>query len=217
MEPEHTVRTTLYFPRKDHVLTSHSLGAPECSRPDLITEKSKLRVKQNIDIWSLGCVYSEIIRWLAQGHPGVSEYQRERKAEIRELDQAVGATDCFHNGESVLDSVRKSHETSVEELRKTDFITDYVVDMVGDMLVDSDDRRSAQELWRKQVRILNNARKRLNEKRNSLSPGQTVNTNDKSGTPRSQTHPASSPSPILPPKLPPGFTSTYHLLVLDNL
>lgn len=174
-------------------------------------------MKQNIDIWSLGCVYSEIIRWLAQGQLGVTEYQRERNEEIRELDQAMGATDCFHNGESALDAVRKSHEISVAQLRKTDLITDHVVHMVGEMLVDADDRQDALRLSRQQSRIVKNAWKKLDEMKKKPLLGLTSISNERTQAPRSQTHPPSNASPKIPPNIPPEFTSTLHSPIPTHL
>jgi hypothetical protein len=193
------------------MLLTYDLGAPECSRPDLITEKSKLKVKQNIDIWSLGCVYSEVIRWLAQGRVGVIEYRQERKAEIKQ-GSPVGANDCFHDGSRALDAVRRSHEVSIAQLRRIDFITESVVDIVNDMLVVAEDRPKAQGnqgLWRKQLRTLDNAKRRLaDHRRSALSSGLSVNIDERT-QPRSQTDPVPGPMPTLPPRLPPNLPPGY--------
>jgi hypothetical protein len=187
------------------VLTYYS-GAPECSRPDLITQKAKLKVKQNIDTWSLGCVFSEVIRWLAQGHVGVFEYRKERKAEIKQC-QIVGtdgASDCFHDGSTALNAVRRSHEISVQQLRKTDFITEAVVHMVNDMLVVADERPTVRGLYRKQIRILAGAKNSLADHKRDVSSSLATSTDERT-QPRSYTHPATGPSPNLRPKLPPNL------------
>ena len=35
-------------------------GAPETCRMDRALERENLEVKQEVDIWSMGCVYSEV-------------------------------------------------------------------------------------------------------------------------------------------------------------
>lgn len=79
------------------------------------------------------------------------------------MKHAVGVFDGFHDGERVLDAVRKSHDKSVKNLHRGDSITDSVVHMIKDMLVDAPERHTADYLWRKQLRIINEARDKMRE------------------------------------------------------
>jgi len=42
-------------------LTTQFTGVPECYRLGLFLQTAKLQVKQSVDIWSLGCVFSEAV------------------------------------------------------------------------------------------------------------------------------------------------------------
>ncbi|KAK0102819.1 hypothetical protein ONS95_000980 [Cadophora gregata] len=194
---------------------THTYGAPETSRPDEYLARHKLRVKQNIDIWSLGCIFSEAVRWMAEKKLGVINYRRERKVELAQIHSG-GEVDCFHNGTEALETVRRSHQTALNRIRtlqKADFITEKVVDMIGDMLVETKHRPTAENLWRKQRGIVDAAKKNLRE--SSKLPhllGSDSNLNERI-QPRSVTHPVPSPSsnsePRLPPVLPPEHSPTF--------
>lgn len=189
-------------------------GAPECFRPDIFSGQTKLKVNQNIDIWSLGCIYSEAVRWLplSQKYTGILEYAEERKAEINKIP-AFDGVDCFHNGQKVLDAVHESNDRALEGILRKDFITEKVIGMiVDDMLVDSEARSHAHWLWSKHLRILEMARKNLKKAGvPSLPPfvNQVPNGHlPLRPTPQPRyTHPVQAPlaNPPLPPVLPPGF------------
>ena len=117
-------------------------------------------MKQNIDIWSLGCVFSEAVRWLPHTYRGIVAYSAERKAEIDNIPSFNGV-DCFHNGQKALTAVRESNEKAKESLLRKDFITDKVMEMIGDMLVPAEDRPDTRFLWSKQIRILESAKDQL--------------------------------------------------------
>ncbi|KAL1635093.1 hypothetical protein SLS56_001845 [Neofusicoccum ribis] len=59
---------------------TRTYGAPECFRVDGVVGSLNISVKQNVDIWSLGCVWSEAAVWVISGKQG-----------------------CFHDGTKVLD------------------------------------------------------------------------------------------------------------------
>ncbi|KAL2073991.1 hypothetical protein VTL71DRAFT_7769 [Oculimacula yallundae] len=190
---------------------THTYGAPETSRLDETANRNKLRVNQNIDIWSLGCVYSEAVRWLADNQIGIHQYQRERKAETGETTR-YGSVDCFHDGFKPLEAVRRSHETSlnrIQSLRRPDFITDAVVHMIQDMLVETKDRPTAETLWRKQGRIVDAAAKKLQEYTLSTQASNSLLYPKQGNQLRAATDPVPGPfsasAPALPLVLPPGY------------
>ncbi|KAH6717034.1 hypothetical protein BKA61DRAFT_600947 [Leptodontidium sp. MPI-SDFR-AT-0119] len=182
------------------------------------TARNKLRVHQNIDIWSLGCIYSEAVRWMADNKLGVVDYRRERKVELSQI-HPVGEFDCFHNGYEALEAVRRSHQTAltrIRSLRRADFITEKVVDMIGDMLVETKHRPTAENMWRKQRTIIDAAKKNLQESRKPLhASGSDFNSSNRSQA-RSVTHPVPGPSsnsePATPPVLPPEYRQKGTIL-----
>lgn len=132
------------------------IGAPECYRAeDEFLERATLQIKQSVDIWSLGGVFSEAAVWVANGYNGIREYRQSRK---RETGQVGGFKDgdCFHDGTKVLQAVRKQHQDIIGILRKSDVITALVLSLIeDDMLVTPDEARlTATQLWHKSRTIL---------------------------------------------------------------
>jgi hypothetical protein len=176
-------------------------GAPECYRPDETSVRDKLRVGQNVDIWSLGCVYSEAARWVKSHYKGVVQYRNERKDEISKIAEFQDA-DCFHDGSKVLITVKESHIKSTTNLRTEDYITRAVVDrMITNMLDVAPARPTAANLWYISKGIVSDARNQLQlatfpsgERRAS-----------RSGLSRGRTVPEHTPPS--PPVLPPRFSA----------
>ena len=144
------------------------LGAPECFRPDHTSFLTRLKVNPDIDIWSLGCIYSECMRWMAHGNLGIEEYRKERSEEFRQASGLVGGLDCFHNEISVLQSVRKSHQISIAELQQKEFVTqpvvemlDCIVNMIESMLSSSGARPDTRTLWNQKISIIRKAEEGL--------------------------------------------------------
>lgn len=131
--------------------------APECYEYDGFLEQSSLKAKQYIDIWSLGCVFSEAATWIAYGYEGIKQYRIRRKEDI-DGPHDFRDGNCFHNGKDVFLVVVRWHEEMAEVLRGSDNITKTVVALVEqDMLVPSEFRLTAQRLWEKTGRILKQA------------------------------------------------------------
>jgi len=68
---------------------TYEYGAPECRDPLTLQQG---RVGRASDIWSLGCVVSELVVYLKRGHNGVSKFR-----DLRVTDNTYGKTRCFHN------------------------------------------------------------------------------------------------------------------------
>ena len=188
----------------DQVCTDSDLGAPECFRPDEASGRATLKIHQEVDIWSLGCIFSEAVRWLPLRHRGVVDYTEERKAEINAI-LAFDGVDCFHDGQKVLGAVHKSNEIARQSLLRRDFITDKVIEMIDDMLAPAGDRPNTHFLWKKQLRILERARQNLasqliSQESNIYFPPRLV-------PEPHHTHPVQglSTSPRMPPVLPLDF------------
>jgi hypothetical protein len=102
---------------------------------------------QNVDIWSLGCVFSEAATWLAYGHRGVEKYRQLRSDELKRLGR--GDDDCFHDGEKVLDSVQEHLKNLRDWSTRTDPLTSHILDVVGSMLLESSKRPDANSVQSK--------------------------------------------------------------------
>ncbi|KAF4628548.1 hypothetical protein G7Y89_g9603 [Cudoniella acicularis] len=136
---------------------TRTYGAPECYRPYDPAAHDRLKINQDVDIWSLGCIFSEAARWLAHGFQGVNDYRQERRIETSRIPGFRDA-DCFHNGESLLQAVLNSHEKTQPNLQRADFITQAVIEqMINPMLEVSGGRPSAKVLRHTSCRLLRKA------------------------------------------------------------
>ena len=136
------------------------LGAPETRRANVKIEKSRLKIRQDVDIWSMGCVYSEVATWVDQGWNKVAEYRRRRSEEMKEKTNR--SEDSFHDGLAVLEAVVQIHHDIVQNHRRNDFITPNVVNgLVKEMLLVRTTRPDARYLFDKSKRILDDAQMKL--------------------------------------------------------
>lgn len=125
---------------------TRTYGAPECYRSNAFQAKSRLKVTQKVDIWSLGCLLSEAAVWLVRGKTGLDNYRRERRGEMEERDPDFTDLGCFHDGTEVLDVVIRTHDMLLEDLPRSDNITDGVLELVQRMLKKVQVRPTAFEL-----------------------------------------------------------------------
>ena len=65
-------------------------GAPECRDPNTLAPNM---VGRALDIWSLGCVLSEVVTYMQKGPQGISKFK-----ETRLRDGEYGKLQCFHDG-----------------------------------------------------------------------------------------------------------------------
>ncbi|KAL9036137.1 MAG: hypothetical protein Q9180_004472 [Flavoplaca navasiana] len=92
-------------------------------------EKRHLLVPQSADIWSMGCVYSEVATWVTEGSAKLLEYRRRRQKEIaKKLGIASLEEDRFHHGSKILETVDEIHDEIKRISRRCDLITPYVIE-----------------------------------------------------------------------------------------
>ncbi|OCL10566.1 kinase-like protein [Glonium stellatum] len=125
---------------------TRTYGAPECYRRNAFQAKSRLKVTQRVDIWSLGCVLSEAAVWVVRGKIGLDKYRRERREEMEQKDPDFTDLGCFHDGTEVLRVVTETHELLREDLPRSDKITEGVLELVQRMLKKVQYRPTAYEL-----------------------------------------------------------------------
>lgn len=86
--------------------TTFEYGAPECRDPESLAAGV---VGRPLDIWSLACIFTEIVTYAEQGSEGVTDFRQRR---LR--DHAYGQLRCFHDDER-LDQVVHTHLDDLEE------------------------------------------------------------------------------------------------------
>ena len=121
-----------------------------------------MRVGKQADLWSLGCIFSEIAVWIDGGWGKVKEYRRRRQEEASKVlgsDQG----EVFHDGQKVLSIVMESHANVMSSSRKDDFITERVLQgPVADMLKEKpEDRKEVQRLYGQTEEIVRTAKMEL--------------------------------------------------------
>jgi hypothetical protein len=89
----------------------------------------------NDDIWSLGCLFSEISVWLVLGQKGLMAYSDMRSAEIALESEGANALSpahsaAFHNGRQRLRCVSRMHEAALQHLKAPGSITKKVTNLV---------------------------------------------------------------------------------------
>ncbi len=132
-------------------------------------ERSYLGVKQTVDIWSLGCILSEVAVWLVHDKDRLETYRQERQDETKQLFEFKDGR-AFHDSQNVLQSVASMHEEVFENVRKSDHITRSVVKtMITEMLDEVDGRPNPKQLMVKARNILKDAEKKLKATRGEQS------------------------------------------------
>ncbi|KAF5010237.1 hypothetical protein FDECE_3596 [Fusarium decemcellulare] len=118
--------------------------APQASRVFPEQERDMMLVPLSCDVWSLGCVLSEALVWLAGGWQAVEAAAKDRQTTIaREHPQMKGSGyDCsFHDGTNVLPCVISSHRKAVDKLGHEDILSQKVCHLIeGRILLPEDSR-----------------------------------------------------------------------------
>ncbi|KAM7214252.1 Protein kinase-like domain containing protein [Rhypophila decipiens] len=128
-------------------------SAVECCRDFRYLGNETLHITSSVDIWSLGCVFSEILVWTTMGKGGVRKYQKGRVSATDQIKSMKGSgyDGCFHDGENTLQCVHDFHDMAKEGRRRWDEITPKIGDLILDTMLqaDVDDRLHATQLYRK--------------------------------------------------------------------
>ena len=137
--------------------------------------KAPLRVKQSVDVWSLGCVLSESAVWVSMGAKGLQNYRNDRSKETDRIPDFRDG-DCFHDGERLLVCVGTHHHHAIANAKRSDTVTRSTIhSLIVKMLNErSDARPNAQQLWHWSDQLLTEARIASEEsvaERSSLLPG----------------------------------------------
>ncbi|KAN0092430.1 hypothetical protein V8E51_018277 [Hyaloscypha variabilis] len=145
---------------------THTYGAPECYRPD--DQSPVPQVSQSVDIWSLGCIFSEAARWIVDGPLGLLDYRQQRRDAVSAHN--IRDDDCFHNGNDALAFIAPMHQMLARKVNKYDTVTVQVLQqLIRKMLTVNSKRASAKEIYYHLKAILLWAEERLEDQRASGS------------------------------------------------
>jgi len=130
------------------------VAPPESHISDPAQNHTNLPVTPSVDIWSLGCLYHEVLVWMVFGHKQLLAYRRERMLEAASFDIDDG--ECFHKRYDVLRTVKSMNERLRSETKhRGGYNTDDILDIIEDMIViDPSKRKSSKSLYDKLKTIL---------------------------------------------------------------
>jgi len=169
-------------------------GSPECFRRDRHDDGRNLKITTKADIWSFGCVLSEICIWVvfgSGGEHGLSSYRQRRQTHNSAVERG---TNAFHLDGDESQAVLDEHAKAAAQSR-CDPITAAILRLMPKMLhIDPKHRPSAQQLRKLFDEIISDARVRVSQ--GGLSSVDVIETSRK---PRSTTHPP-PPSKLLGPR-----------------
>lgn len=124
-------------------------GAPELTHhfPDL--DDVNYGATWEVDIWSLGCVFSEFLVWTICGSRGLVEFRhlRRRDTDAVPRHKESGYSGCFHDGENTIEAVPEMLNRVLQYKRTSDYISEQIVGFIlRDMLVPQKSRVEARRL-----------------------------------------------------------------------
>lgn len=150
--------------------TNTNAGAPETFRFDDSMIQARLDVGKSVDIWSLGCVFSEVATWVVHGWNGLQKYRDQRKRDLENI-LGLGAGDAFHDGSGVLAAVVDNHVRLKQSNRINGHLTPQIIaTLISDMMVESKMRANAKQLYQKAMRMIQRSREIVEAKNRSTIP-----------------------------------------------
>ena len=175
------------------------IGAPETYRLDDTTDLFNVQVRPDVDIWSLGCVFSEAAVWSRYGWNRVLEYRCQRQEEVKQ-ETGVDGEHLFHDGRDVLRTVQGIHEQIIKRPRSIDHVTVEILHFLNDnmLLTEDDPRSTAQQVYHRSKSIINKIREKHSMPTTNVPPRKYEEAKsiiDPDGR------------PMTPPSVPPGYVS----------
>ena len=136
------------------------LGAPETYRSHEGGDSAPLQVTKAVDIWSIGCVFSEVAVWAHYGWKRVEEYRRRRSDEIETKGGGPGEY-IFHWDGCLLDAVNIIHQDMLRKTKVKDRLTRSVLDRLVDEMLQHESRPYAKNVFDRSKRLVKECEKRL--------------------------------------------------------
>ena len=143
------------------------LGAPETYRSYEGGDSAPLQVTKAVDIWSIGCVFSEVAVWAHHGWKRVVEYRRRRSDEIEAKGGGPGEY-TFHWDGSLLDAVNDIHQDMLRRTAVKHLLTRSVLDRLVDEMLQHESRPYAKNVFDRSKRLVKDCETRLGVSANEL-------------------------------------------------
>ena len=150
----HTVNGNLRFALSKS--TNECSGAPETFRSHKDIDSTPLKVTQDVDVWSLGCVFSETSVWAHYGWRRVAEYRRRRSQEIQDKGGDKGEH-IFHFEGNLLDAVNDIHRDILRNIQVSDRVTQSILHGLVDDMLQHGSRPAAKQCYEKSKRLIREA------------------------------------------------------------
>lgn len=125
-------------------LTTFFVGPPET----FYSDSRDYKVESSADMWAIGCIMIEMAVWTIGGKLALDDFRRDRMKETEGLKhKSLGRSDCFHDGNHVLNSVKAVKSMINKYGRPHDHIALDMVDLaLNSVLVDKRARLHADQL-----------------------------------------------------------------------
>ena len=168
-----------HFNSADSNITDMCLGAPETYRSKN-TESTPLPVTQAVDMWSIGCVFSEAAVWAYHGWKKVKEYRRQRNSEI-EVKGGGPDEHFFHWDGRLLDAVNNIHQDMTGKNFFKDFLTRSILERLVVNMLQHKSRLYAKLVFEMSERLVQEFETRLGvsvDKLERSANGELVNSDE---------------------------------------
>ena len=134
-------------------MTDELPGAPETYRQHRDSQSVPLQITAAVDIWSLGCVFSEVAVWAHGGWRRVKEYRRQRSREI-ETRAGIKGEHIFHWDNSILNTVQGAHQDISSGESKSHWVVREIVEQLIHDMLQHERRPDANQAFNKAKRII---------------------------------------------------------------
>lgn len=149
-------------------LTDELTGAPETYRYHGNSQSVPLQITTAVDIWSLGCVFSEAAVWAHDGWPRVKEYRRQRSLEI-ETRAGIKGEQIFHWDNRILNTVQEAHRNILSRTSVSHRVVREIAEQLILNMLQHKERPDAISAADKATRIIEHRAKRFGLPRSSWS------------------------------------------------
>ncbi|KAK6433898.1 hypothetical protein LTR95_009923 [Oleoguttula sp. CCFEE 5521] len=131
--------------------------APECHRDDTFDDSRRFAITAAADIFSVGCLLSELSAWVVFGFQGEHGLQGYREERIVGHGDEVRGQDSFHcrgeNGRELLPAVTAAHDKLLGASR-CDSTTKAIVEMLPELLAIERELRPTAKSLRHRLNLL---------------------------------------------------------------
>ena len=133
--------------------SNFSKGAPEAFRSDKNSRSMPKKISQAADMWSLGCILSEVAVWIEHDKRRLGEYRRQRREELAIVHHGE-EEECFHFEGKILSAVNAAHDDILGRDLASHQITRLMIDGIVKDLLQEGERLNAVFASQKIKRLL---------------------------------------------------------------